>query len=131
MSEQDDEREVTVRFRRIMPVGSGGARQVYAGLIGEGMDAIMTELAVYAFTEGFSRAAGNAPADYMRLHEHLHRGVGADLPDGLTAEALRQEALSIMKGDAADGLTFAAIEAMCIERGREFHAAAMSPRTGP
>ena len=126
----DNNVEIVVqRFRRIVPIGAGEARQVYVGLLGEGADALLAEAVVYCFTEGFSRASGNNPGDYMRFHEHVHRDVGADLPEGLIAEVLREEALQIIAGDDLNDLTLTQIEDLCLEKGREFQVCGRS--SGP
>lgn len=118
----DNEAEIVItqRFQRVMPVGAGEARQVYVALLGKGDDAILAEAVVYCFAEGYSRASGNDPGDYMRFHEHLHRNVGADLPEGLTAQALREEADRIIAGGELNGLTLGEIEDLCLKKGREF-----------
>jgi hypothetical protein len=97
----------------------------------EGADALLAEIVVYCFAEGFSRASGNIPGDYMRFHEHLLRNIGADLPEGLTAEALREEASRLISGDELDGLTLVQIEDLCLEKGREFQVSTCGRSFGP
>jgi hypothetical protein len=109
------------RFVRIMDTGKGDARGVYTKMLGEGRDAIMAEIVVYSVTEGFSRAAGNPAGNYMRFHEHLHLNVGADLPEGLTADALYEEAAAIADGDDMNGFSVEKMENFAMVKGAELH----------
>jgi hypothetical protein len=109
------------RHSKIMDVGHGEARGVYAKMLGEGRDAIMAEIVVYGVTEGFSRAAGNPAGNYMRFHEHLHLNVGADLPDALTAEALYEEAAALADGQDMNGFSVRKMERFAMVKGAELH----------
>lgn len=121
--EPSQESDLEMRhYSRIMDVGSGDARGVYAKMIGKNYDAIMAEVVVYGFVEGFSRAAGNPPGNYMRFHEHIHLNVGADLPEGLTADALYEEAIRIADGNQMNGFTLQKMEDFAIKNGMDFHA---------
>jgi len=110
------------KYSRLMEVGEGDARLVYVKLLNEGRDAIMSEVVVYGMTEGFSRAAGHADGNYMRFHEHLHKNVGADLPNGLDPDSLYTAATEIADSDDMDGFSLTDMEEFAIQKGRElFH----------
>jgi hypothetical protein len=108
-------------FARIMPIGEGEAREVYARALHDGYDAMLAEIVVYCLVEGFSRASGNDSGDYMRFHEHLHRNVGADLPEGLTPETLYSEAKSVMTDRRINRLNGQEMEDFAMEMGGELH----------
>lgn len=108
------------RFRRIMPVGEGEARGVYARLLGEGFDAVLAALVVYGIAEGFAREAGEAPGDPTRFHEGVRRNVGAPLPEGLDADELMDRARDAMRDpDLLDGKLVGEIEEIALVIGRD------------
>jgi len=117
-------------FKRAMALGEGAARHVYARALGRGEDAIMAEIVVYNLVEGFSRAAGNPPGNPSRFHEHLHRNVGAALPEGLEVDLLEERAEELMSGEEIDGMTVAEMEEYCLAQGARLHEPALAPAPG-
>ena len=121
---------IRFKFRQgLTLVGDGAARQVYFGLLSEGFDAILASCVVYNIAEGFSREAGNPDADPERFHEGPTAHVGADLPEGLDADDLRERARDAMRDPALfDGLEIGDIEAIAMVIGRDMLRDAAAPR---
>ncbi len=88
-----------VNFVDIIAVGTGGGRHAYARMLGEGFDAMLAHIVVYGVAEGFSRAAGHPEGDPSRFHDGAGRDAGADLPEGLDADALSDRAREAMRDE--------------------------------
>jgi hypothetical protein len=120
MNDNGEAPHLEIRFRRLMPVGEGEARGVYARLLGEGFDAVLAGAVVYNVAEGFSRASGEPDGDPMRFHEGIRRGVGAPLPDGLDADTLMERSRDAMTDpNLLDALLYEEIEEIALTIGAD------------
>lgn len=114
--------DAEVSFVDVISVGTGGGRNAYARMLGEGFDAMLSHIVVYGIAEGYSRAAGHDDGEPARFHDGVGRDAGADLPEGLDAETLADRAREAMEDERLfTGLLIDQIERVAMTVGADLY----------